>query len=245
MGRSDDPLRLIVVCFALLYAAPSEPRPQSERIDQREPKGSVDRLPGDRERSVKAEGMKKEISRDRSVKIEQERRICSTDRMRIICYATALSSLAFFPAFGDELLPAFPGAEGFGAETPGGRGGGISEVTHLKDSGPGSFRAACEAEVPRIGVFRTGGTIEVLSRIVIGSPFVTIAGQTAPGDGILLKADPGFDGPIIQVASHDVVIRGLRIRRGPNGRKGSSGDGLSIHNQEIPGGTAATQPKTD
>ncbi|HQZ27427.1 MAG: hypothetical protein KA250_13375 [Verrucomicrobiales bacterium] len=152
--------------------------------------------------------------------------------MRTIYYATALSLLAFSPAFGDELLPAFPGAEGFGAETRGGRGGEIFEVTHLNDDGPGSFRAACEAEVPRIVVFRTGGTIEVLSSIVIGSPFLTIAGQTAPGDGILLKANPGFDGPVIQVASHDLIIRGLRIRRGPTGKKGSSGDGFSINNKE-------------
>lgn len=141
-----------------------------------------------------------------------------------------LSTMGFAAAA--ELLPAFPGAEGFGAETPGGRGGKIIEVTNLKDSGPGSFRAACKSKGPRIIVFRTGGTIEVLSPVLVSEPFATIAGQTAPGGGILLKANPGYDGPVLNVISHDVVIRGLRIRRGPTGKKGCCGDGLSIHHKD-------------
>ena len=83
--------------------------------------------------------------------------------------------------------PAFPGAEGFGANSIGGRGGTLIEVTNLNDSGPGSFRAAVEASGPRIVVFRVGGTIELQSSLIITNPYITIAGQTAPGGGITLK----------------------------------------------------------
>ncbi len=83
-------------------------------------------------------------------------------------------------------LPAFPGAQGFGSDTPGGRGGKIIEVTNLRASGVGSFRTACEASGPRIVVFRTGGMIDIDSAINIRNPFITIAGQTAPGDGICI-----------------------------------------------------------
>src|ERR1043165_4106151 len=84
-------------------------------------------------------------------------------------------------------LPAFPGAEGFGANTPGGRGGRVILVTNLDDAGPGSFRAACGAEGPRIVVFQVGGTIKLKSPLTVRNPFLTIAGQTAPGDGIALR----------------------------------------------------------
>jgi len=83
-------------------------------------------------------------------------------------------------------LPAFPGAQGFGSDSPGGRGGKIIEVTKLHADGDGSFRAACEASGPRIVVFRTGGMININSAIRIRNPFITIAGQTASGDGICI-----------------------------------------------------------
>ena len=85
-------------------------------------------------------------------------------------------------------LPAFPGAEGGGAESIGGRNGRIIKVTNLNASGAGSFKAACEAEGPRIVVFRVAGIIDMAgASIYITSPYITIAGQTAPGGGILLK----------------------------------------------------------
>lgn len=105
-------------------------------------------------------------------------------------------------------IAAFPGAEGFGAGTPGGRGGQVIEVTTLAEEGPGSFRAALAAAGPRIIVFRVGGTIQSTKAFVIHEPFVTIAGQTAPGDGITLRGAP------FSIRTHDVVIRGLRVRVG-------------------------------
>lgn len=105
-------------------------------------------------------------------------------------------------------VPAFPGAEGFGANTPGGRGGRVLFVTNLDDSGPGSLRAACETEGPRIVVFRVGGVIRLRSTLEISEPYLTLAGQTAPGDGICLR-DQSF-----VVGTHDVVIRYLRSRLG-------------------------------
>ena len=129
-------------------------------------------------------------------------------------------------------VPAFPGAEGFGAVAIGGRGGQVIEVTNLNDSGRGSFRAACESNGKRTVVFRSGGTIEVRSPISIRNPFITIAGQTAPGDGILLKAHPSYDGAVIRVMTHDVILRGIRIRRGPTKAKGCCGDGISIANSK-------------
>ena len=109
---------------------------------------------------------------------------------------------------GSGAIPAFPGAEGFGATTPGGRGGKVIAVTNLNDDGPGSLRAACEAEGPRIVVFRISGTITLTKKLIIKNPFITIAGQTAPGDGICLR---NFT---FVIATHDVVVRYLRSRLG-------------------------------
>lgn len=107
-----------------------------------------------------------------------------------------------------SVLPAFPGAEGFGATTPGGRGGKVIAVTNLSDDGPGSFRAACESEGPRIVIFRVSGLITLTRKLIISNPFITIAGQTAPGDGICLR---NFT---FVIATHDVVVRYLRSRLG-------------------------------
>lgn len=105
-------------------------------------------------------------------------------------------------------LPAFPGAEGFGTDTVGGRGGKIIMVTNLNDSGSGSLRAALEASGARIVIFRTGGTISLSSPIYINNPYITIAGQTAPGDGITIRDAR------ITINTHDVIMRGLRFRPG-------------------------------
>jgi pectate lyase len=121
-------------------------------------------------------------------------------------------------------LPAFPGAEGFGAFTTGGRGGKVIEVTNLNDSGRGSLREAINTEGPRIVIFRAAGTIELDSGLIIANPYITIAGQTAPGGGITLRGINSQIEALIKVETHDVVIRFLTLRAGPP----SAGDGLEI-----------------
>ncbi|MGE0384295.1 MAG: polysaccharide lyase family 1 protein [Gammaproteobacteria bacterium] len=111
----------------------------------------------------------------------------------------------------EAAVPVFPGASGWGTRTPAGRGGRIIEVTTLADDGPGSLRAALAAQGPRIVVFRVGGTIVLRSPIEIRNPYLTVAGQTAPGDGILLR-DFG-----LVVTAHDVLLQYLRIRPGDAG----------------------------
>jgi hypothetical protein len=105
-------------------------------------------------------------------------------------------------------IPAFPGAEGAGAFTPGGRGGKVHLVTNLLDKGPGSLRAAVEAKGPRIVVFRVAGIITLQTPLAINNPFITIAGQTAPGDGVCIRNHT------VEINTHDVVLRYLRFRRG-------------------------------
>ncbi len=122
-----------------------------------------------------------------------------------------------------EGLPVFPGAQGFGTLTPAGRGGKIIEVTSLEDHGPGTLRAALEDPNPRIIVFRVGGTIELEEGLSINHPFVTVAGQTAPGDGITLK-NAG-----LSIATHDVLVQHLRIRPGNEGAvEPENNDAISI-----------------
>jgi pectate lyase len=117
-------------------------------------------------------------------------------------------------------LTAFPGAQGAGALSPGGRGGTVYLVTNTNDSGSGSLRACVEASGPRICIFRTGGTIALSSTLWITNPFITIAGQTALGGGIQLRGPSGAaapGNPIFFITTHDVVIQYLRVRRGHNG----------------------------
>lgn len=105
-------------------------------------------------------------------------------------------------------IPAFPGAEGGGAFTCGGRGGRVIEVTSLADRGPGTFREACEQGGARVVVFNVAGIIHLKSPVSIRAPYITIAGQTAPGDGICIA------GESVWVDTHDVIIRYMRFRRG-------------------------------
>ena len=105
-------------------------------------------------------------------------------------------------------IPAFPGAEGGGMYTAGGRGGKVIVVTNLNDDGPGSFRWACEQGGARIVVFNVSGVIMLKTPIIVRAPYITIAGQTAPGDGVCIG------GESFQVDTHDVIVRHMRFRRG-------------------------------
>jgi hypothetical protein len=115
-------------------------------------------------------------------------------------------------------MPAFAGAQGWAARTPGGRGGRILRVTTLAPAGPGSLLAAIAARGPRIVVFEVGGVIDLDRRIIdIREPYLTIAGQTAPSPGITLIRGG------IELRTHDVVIRHLRVRTGDAGLARGSG----------------------
>jgi hypothetical protein len=105
-------------------------------------------------------------------------------------------------------IPAFPGAEGGGAFTPGGRGGKVVVVTSLADFGPGTLREACETGGARIIVFNVAGVIRLSTPIHVRAPYITIAGQTAPGDGICVT------GSSFLIDTHDVILRHIRFRRG-------------------------------
>lgn len=118
-------------------------------------------------------------------------------------------AIAAWAASAPAALPAFPGAEGFGSHTPGGRGGRIIKVTNLNASGPGSLQAACAAKGPRIVVFEVAGVIR--GDVLIRHPYITIAGQSAPSPGITL-AGRLMAAPPEGQRLHDVVVRFLRVR---------------------------------
>lgn len=105
-------------------------------------------------------------------------------------------------------IPAFPGAWGGGMFATGGRGGRVIAVTNLNDSGPGSLREAIDTEGPRIVVFRVAGIISLESNLSVNNPHLTIAGQSAPGDGICI-AHASLD-----INTYNVILRHLRVRRG-------------------------------
>ncbi|KAF9265503.1 polysaccharide lyase family 1 protein [Marasmius fiardii PR-910] len=118
-------------------------------------------------------------------------------------------------------LLAFPGAEGFGAQSTGGRGGSVYVVTNLNDSGTGSFRDAV-SQSNRMVVFAVGGVINITSRIVVSS-HVTIAGQTAPSQGITV-----YGNGLSYSAADNTITRYIRFRMGKNGDSGK--DAITIAN---------------
>ena len=158
----------------------------------------------------------------------------SPPRLRTFLVATstlATTTLAT-PTHAQQL--AFPTAEGFGKFAQGGRGGDVYLVENLNDSGAGSLRACVEAAGPRTCVFRVSGEIKTQSRIRATHPYLTIAGQTAPGDGIVLtnRGGPNPDSPML-IATHDVIVRHIRFRPGPSQKVSSNVDALLITGHDV------------
>ena len=136
-----------------------------------------------------------------------------------IALAIFLLGFASIAVAAESAAPlAFPGAQGWAAHTPGGRGGKIIRVTTLAVDGPGSLREALDTKGPRTVVFEVGGVIDLGAKsLKIREPFLTIAGQTAPQPGITLIRG-GID-----ISAHDVIIRHIRVRAGEAGLAKMSG----------------------
>ena len=152
------------------------------------------------------------------------------DLRLFVCCVVSITACGF--SFAEEKPPSFPGAEGPGAHTAGGRRGKVYVVTTLEDYLPkreqpisGSLRLAIESEGPRIVVFRVAGYIDLKANLTIRNPYITIAGQTAPGDGICLRNYQFGIGN-----THDCIVRYIRSRPGDHTSKAGDLDAITVWN---------------
>ena len=149
--------------------------------------------------------------------MQQVRSPAATRHRLVVCLLALLACAGVLAAPPDGRV-AFPGAQGWAAHTPGGRSGKLIRVTTLDAEGPGSFAEAVQTKGPRIVVFEVGGIIDLgMKELRITEPYLTVAGQTAPQPGItLIKAG-------LTIATHDVIVRHIRVRPGDGGLAKMSG----------------------
>jgi len=135
-----------------------------------------------------------------------------------------LVGLAAIGATTAQALPVIPGASGFGIDTAAGRGGTVYKVTNLNASGTGSLKACVDGATARTCVFEVSGVIRLTADLTIRNSFITIAGQTAPSPGIMIR------GAGIKIQASDVLIQHLRVRAGDdvNGPAPDNRDSLKI-----------------
>lgn len=151
-------------------------------------------------------------------------------RAGLVLSAALAWSIGVSPALSGEA--AFPGAEGYGADAVGWRGGDLVRVTSLADEGEGTLRACAEnGDRPRVCVFAVSGTIVLDRPIWVGSNLY-VAGQTAPGDGIQVRIGNSSHTPVILDGVHDVVLRYLKLRPGPSVEPSANVDALTVEDSE-------------
>jgi len=141
--------------------------------------------------------------------------------------ASFICVMSFNFSFVEAAQLAFPEAKGFGNQAIGGRGGEVIAVTNLNDSGPGSLRSALESSGPRTVVFKVGGIIDIDSQLKISNPFITVAGQTAPGGGITIRNRNNNEN-VLKIFTNNVIVRYITIRAGDHPNDSGNIDAIGI-----------------
>ncbi len=170
---------------------------------RRQSQGTHQRSQGADQGSASREALQRMIQGRRSQRADPRSAGLRAWARRIIPW---LGACCFVTA--GHAVPVVPGANGHGMETPAGRGGTVYRVTNLNERGGGSLAACVAARGPRVCVFETSGTLRLNYDLVIDDPFLTIAGQTAPAPGIMLR------GAALDIRTHDVLVQHLRVRVG-------------------------------
>lgn len=164
------------------------------------------------------------LTRTSSADVASGARTATTSRRSKLGLAIALATLGSLSSGVAAAISVIPHALGYGLDTPAGRGGTVHRVTNLKDSGAGSLRACVDATGPRVCVFEVSGTIRMAGDLAVRNPKITIAGQTAPSPGIMLR------GGGLLIRTSDVLVQHLRVRPGddPGGTVFDNRDALKI-----------------